>query len=228
MSFMLIMAPATQAKEIPDNVTAVTVQGTNAQELEPDIAYVNLGVITEAVSVHEAQAKNAAVANQVCKAIEAAGIRPEYIRTANYTVAPLYNYDEKRKSSTIRGYQVTNNVVVTLLPAAAGEIIDTALKAGANQVNSVRFGRKDEAEAKNTAIQLAVKDGLSKAASIAQALNKKVVRVKTVNESGVYLQNPERSNLMYAKSAGAADSITPVSPGLINLTANVQLLVELE
>lgn len=224
----VLALPAALAAEKNPNATEVQVSGNYQEEIAPDTAYINLGTVTEAETLGEAQAKNADISAKLRNKLEIAGIKSEYIKTANYDVTPLYkNDDNGRRLPSIKGYQVTNSIIVTTVPDKAGEVIDTALNAGANQVNNVRFGKNTDSEIKNAALAQAVRDALRKADAIAAALNKQVVRIKTVNENSVHLQSPEIGT-RYKLSAMDAGQSTPISAGLITLTANVQVVVELE
>ncbi|WP_371368049.1 26 kDa periplasmic immunogenic protein [Sporomusa rhizae] len=224
----VLALPAALAAEKNPNATEVQVSGNYQEEIAPDTAYINLGTVTEAETLGEAQAKNADISAKLRNKLEIAGIKSEYIKTANYDVTPLYkNDDNGRRLPSIKGYQVTNSIIVTTVPDKAGEVIDTALNAGANQVNNVRFGKNTDSEIKNAALAQAVRDALRKADAIAAALNKQVVRIKTVNENSVHLQSPEIGT-RYKLSALDAGQSTPISAGLITLTANVQVVVELE
>ncbi|MDF2569847.1 MAG: 26 kDa periplasmic immunogenic protein [Sporomusa sp.] len=229
---LLIMTaalPAALAADKNPNVTEVQVSGIHQEEITPDIAYINLGTVTEAENIATAQAKNAEVSEKVRRQVEGLGIKSEYIKTAHYTVTPLYNNDDSgRRTPSIKGYQITNSIIVTASAEKVGEVIDTALNAGANQINNIRFSKRDEADVKNAALAQAVRDAMTKAEAVAVALNKRVVRVKTVNENGINLQSPEVAGRLYAKSMADAMPSTPISAGLVMLTANVQVVVELE
>ncbi len=229
MALLIMTAalPAALAAEKNSNSTEVQISGSHQEEIAPDIAYINLGTLTEADTVTAAQTKNAEISAKLRRQLEDLGIKSEYIKTAQYTVTPLYkNDDNGRRLPSIIGYQVTNSITVTAAPSQAGEVIDTALKAGANQVNNIRFGKKDEADVKNAALAQAVRDAMSKAEAIATTLNKRIVRIKSVTEAGVNLQSPELAGRMYAK--GLMADATPVSAGLVTLSANAQVVVELE
>ncbi|MDF2875075.1 MAG: 26 kDa periplasmic immunogenic protein [Sporomusa sp.] len=227
---LLIMTaalPVSMAAEKNPNITEVQVSGSYQEEVAPDIAYINLGTLTEAETVAAAQTKNAEISAKLRRQLEDLGIKSEYIKTAHYSVTPLYkNDDGGRRTPSIIGYQITNSITVTASPEKTGEIIDTALNAGANQVNNIRFGKQDESDLKNAALAQAVRDAMSKAEAIATALNKRVVRVKGVSETGINLQSPEIAGRLYSKSMMA--DATPISAGLVMLTANAQVVVELE
>jgi len=204
----------------------ISVQGSSQLEVVPDVAYIQLAVVTEAATVSVAQQENASLANQVYDRLTAAGIGKDYIKTSQYNVIPLYSQDDGKsnKPPVVRGYQIINGFTVTVNSARAGEIIDTALQAGVNQVQTVRFGKLDESESRNVVLQMAVRDALAKAESIAAVLGKQISRVRTVTESGVYVQFSELAR--YSKSADGA--ATPISPGYVHLNANVQLVVEMQ
>lgn len=204
----------------------ISVQGTGQLEMAPDVAYIQLAVITEAATVSGAQKENASLANKVYDRLTAGGIEQDYIKTSQYSVIPLYTQNDGKSNTppSIRGYQIINGFTVTVNAARAGEIIDMALQAGVNQVENVRFGKLDESESKKAVLRMAVSDALAKAESIAAALGKQVSRVRTVTESGVYVQFPEM--IRYNKSADGG--ATPISPGYMHLNANVQLVVEMQ
>jgi uncharacterized protein YggE len=226
MLALFLAMPFTQAKEANEPAT-ITVQGSGKLDVAPDIAYIQLAVVSEGATVGAAQKENAAIANRVYSRLEAAGIAKDYIKTTQYSVVPLYQQENAEKNNgvpVIRGYQIINGFNIAVAPERAGEIIDLALQAGVNQVQTIRFGRIDEAGAKNVVLQMAVRDALGKAEAVAAALGKRIGRVQTVNESGVYVQMPEFDRL--SKAAYSVD--TPISSGYVQLNANVQLVVEIE
>ncbi|MCP6429410.1 SIMPL domain-containing protein, partial [Klebsiella pneumoniae] len=76
--------PAALASETNPNATEVQVSGSYQEEIAPDIAYINLGTVTESETVAAAQAKNAAVSTSIRQQLESMGIKDEYIKTAHY------------------------------------------------------------------------------------------------------------------------------------------------
>lgn len=220
---LFLVMPYAQAHEASEAAT-ISVQGTSQLKVDPDAVFIQLAVVTEAATVSAAQEGNAVIANQVYARLAAAGIEKDYIKTSQYSVTPLYKEDGKGNTvPVIRGYQITNGFTVTAAPDRAGEIIDLALQAGVNQVQAVRFGKLDESGAKNVVLQMAVKDALAKAQTIAATLGKQISRVRTVNESGIYVQNSEP---VYLKAGDFAS--TPISPGYVHINANIQLVVEIQ
>lgn len=223
---MLLLATCVQAQAAQE-VPTITVQGSNQLDVTPDVAYIQMAVVSSAVTVGEAQKQNAFNANQAYAALEAAGIGRDYVKTTQYSVVPLYEQADNGKNTdtpAIRGYQIINGFKVTVAPERVGEIIDLALSSGVNQMQEVHFGKLDETSVKNAALQMAVKDAMGKAEAMAAALGKRIIRIQSVSESGVYVQMPEM--VQYSKSMDYAR--TPVSPGYVHLNANVQMVVEME
>ena len=226
--FVALLVPSALAAEV-SAATEVQVSGVYQEELAPDVVYINLGTLTEADTVGAAQSKNAEISSHVQQQLERIGIKTEHIKTSQYTVTPLYKTEDSHRNYVIKGYQATNSITVTTTPDKAGEVIDTALTAGCNQVNQLQFGKKDDDAVKNAALAQAVRNGLNKANAIASALNKRVVRIKTITESGISVQNPDSSNQMYRmKALAEAAPPTPISAGLLKLNATVHLVVELD
>ena len=67
------------------------------------------------------------------------GIKDDAVETSYFNVYPVYRYDQDRGNQLV-GYRVSNNVSVSLADLSlVGEAIDTAIRAGATNVNSVSF-----------------------------------------------------------------------------------------
>jgi len=80
---------------------------------------------------------------------------------------------------------------------------------------------------KNEALTEAVQDALQKAEVIASALNKKVSRVKVVNDSGTSYYPVTVDSRLYKTVSAEAVSPTIVA-GKVSVGATVQVTVELE
>lgn len=146
------------------------------------------------------------------------------IQTAQLSVQPDYQYEE-RKAPRITGYTVTNVVrFETRELKRVSELIDRAMRAGANNVQSLQFRVTDERALRAEALRKALADASAQAEVIAKALKLRILRVLSVQAQALPppIIYPERA--MAPKSAEAP---TPVDPGSINLQASVTLTVEI-
>ena len=170
------------------------------------------------------QKENAAKATAVQTAVKSLGIADKAVRTQNYSFRPTYERNDRR-DNIINGYAVENYVVVTVDNLSlVGKVIDAALKAGANQVNSLNFAAKNTDELQRAALLAAVSDAKSKAAVIAQGLNAKISGVMRVSES-VSLPRSPGSNMVFSAKMTAMemDAATPVEVPELTVSANVHI-----
>lgn len=222
LALSLILAVPAFAKDAPERAV-VQVNGSSQKEVMPDIARIYVSINTVNSNLEQAKSENTQNLDKVLAALKDRGVADNQIKTDTYQIDPIYNYEEG-KLQTLKGYRITNRLVITDSVERVGLIINDVTRAGANEISSIRFEAKNEKDIKNDVLQEAVKDALKKAEVIAEALNKKVVNVKLVNESGVFY-NPV---MMEARSFKAADSSAPNLPsGKVTVGANVQVTVEL-
>ncbi|MDU4961081.1 MAG: SIMPL domain-containing protein [Sporomusaceae bacterium] len=204
--------------------TLIQVSGSSQQEVMPDIARLTLAVNTVNADLETAKAENTQAANQLLAKLQALGLTDEQIKTAAYQIEPVYSY-EKDRLPKLKGYRIVNSLEITTTIEKTGLLVSEATAAGANEISSIRFETANETEAKDAALKAAMEDALRKANVIAATLNKRVVNVAQVNESGVYY----RPLLGESRALKAADAAVPALPaGKVSIGANVQMTVELE
>ena len=91
---------------------------------------------------------------------------------------PDYRQRPNEITSQIVGYQAVNTVTVdTIALDRVGALIDAAIGAGANRIDSVSFTLRDQSGPRNEAIAKAAADALSQARALAAALGVKLKRV---------------------------------------------------
>lgn len=207
----------------------ITVNGQGKIQAKPDISYVNLGVVTEAPTAKAAAQANTEAMNKVVNAVKTFGITKDAIKTSNYRVEPVYKYDPRgAQPPTLTGYKVYNTVAVTTnLLDKLGQIIDAAVDNGANTVDSIRFGLKDEDATVQQAIQKAMDNARDKADTAAKAAG---VRIKGVHTVRVDTPPPPPRYMDYQKSAARAASEqapTPIESGEIEVIVTVNVEYEL-
>ncbi|HEX2691367.1 MAG TPA: SIMPL domain-containing protein [Kofleriaceae bacterium] len=186
----------------------------------PDRVTIDLGVVTRGAAAQQAATENARAAQNVLASLRKALGPRATVETISYVVQPDYQYPPQGGEPTITGYTATNLVRVTQDDLSnVGAVIDTAARAGANQVNQIRFLLKDDSAAKANALRGAAFDARAKANSLASALGLQVVRIHSVDESSP----TPRPLFDLAFRSGAS---TPILPGGIETTATVTLAVE--
>ena len=137
-----------------------SVQGT------PDRADFSFGVETQGQTSEEALAANGDAVQKVIDAVKGAGVADADIQTQQVSVSPRYG----ESGQNIVGYSATNSVNATIRDLAqAGAVVEAAVAAGANQVYGPTFSISDQTGLYGDALEQALEDARTKAATIAEA-----------------------------------------------------------
>ncbi|HEX8822213.1 MAG TPA: SIMPL domain-containing protein [Archangium sp.] len=225
-------APSPPPPEASPAQRTIRVEGKGEVKVAPDEAFIDLGMETLAPTAKAAAEDNARKMDKVITALVRAGIPREEIKTRNYTVFPEYvpqtRPDQEPK---LKGYRVGNTVEVHVRELArVGALLDTALGAGANRVESVRFGLSKPETVQGEALRNAVERARQAAQVLAAALGVKLGRVldaSTVLEPRHPIPMPMEARFE-ARAAGAADVTTPIQPEDQTVSATVTLLYAIE
>ncbi|MEW6522423.1 MAG: SIMPL domain-containing protein [Bacillota bacterium] len=199
--------------------TILTVSGQGIVTLVPDTAYLTFATLTRAITANEAQSENAQLMSSVIQALQRAGVSVAQMRTSGFSLSPVWEYpDDGRGSPQLVGYQVRNtlNVRTTNLQLV-GMYIDTAVRAGANAVDGIRFGMSDTSKASLEALEKAYAHAKEKADRLARAAGLTVVGIQSIDEGGSYYPS---AGMEFARMM-AADATTPILPGESELSAQV-------
>ncbi|MDQ2801053.1 MAG: SIMPL domain-containing protein [Armatimonadota bacterium] len=210
--------PATFA--FPEGLTA---HGHYETKAKPDIAYLTVGVTTQASAEADATQANATRTAAVMSALKKAGIADKDIQTQYYSVEPQYDY---KPSPPVRtGYQVENSVQVTIRDLTrAGIVVDQATQAGANQVSGLTFDLADRTKAEAGTLAMAVAVAHLKAAVMAQAAGVELGRLVNLSEGAPSVVQPVFLGGPRMMAATAAEPTTPISPREITITADATIV----
>jgi hypothetical protein len=221
---MLVEAASAQTtSEVPPQSIRVTGEATVTAH--PDQVEIDIGVTTRAGSAQRVAADNAQKTARVVAELNELVGASGTTRTIGYSVHPEYRHPEEGREPEISGYVATHVVRVTMSELdRVGDLIDRALRAGANRVRRVQFTLKDEHAVHAQALRQAAARARSDAEALASALGVKIVRVLSAVEESA----PVRPVVDAFRTAGlAAESTpTPVQLGTIDVDARVLLTVE--
>jgi len=203
----------------------LSASGNGEIKVIPDIAVINVGVMTENINVQVAQTENAQIMDRLITVLTGAGIAREDIQTSGYTIYPVYD-DTSPLRSKIKYYQVTNTVQITIRDLnRAGEFVDLAVANGANQVNSISFMLSEEKEQALRAEVLtqAVKNAKADADTVALATGTTITGVQSITVGAVYAPVVYDNRYMSSGEMKTAAAPTPIEPGQISITAQVSI-----
>jgi len=226
-SLLIIMMLFAMPCLAADNVRVIEVSGTGEARATPDIAHLALEVETHAPTAEECSSKNAALAQKVVQQLKDKLAGKGTVLTGDYSLNPEYNEPGPHQRPTITGYTAQNTITVeTTELSLLGSLIDGAISSGANRINYLNFGLRDDTKARQDAIANASKDAQAQAQALATSLNvklKRVVKATTI---------PEREPIMPMARVGmmsaGVNAPTPIEASQIVVSATVSLTFEIE
>jgi uncharacterized protein YggE len=206
----------------------ITVSGSGRAFLTPDIAYINIGVHTEAKDAAQAVDDNNTQTAEVIAALKEAGIADKDIQTTNFSIYPQQQYDQGQPTGEIT-YVVDNSVYVTVRNLdGIGDLLDAAVAAGANSINGISFDVQDRTAALSDAREAAVSDAAAQAQELAQAAGVDLGAIQSISVMGS--SNPPVP-VFQARGAGAvAESAAsvPVATGQMVVTVEVNVVYAIQ
>ncbi len=229
MAFALsACGPTTVVAQAQPPQRTLVVNGTGMATMTPDIAYINIGVHTEEATAADAVSKNNAQTQQVIDALTAAGLAAKDVQTTNFSIYPNTQYDPQTSQKIGTTYVVDNTVYVTVRSLdKLGSLLDAAVKAGANSVNSIQFDVADKSQALKQARDQAVKDAKTQAQELSTAAGLKLGDVQSVS---FYDNIPAPMANSFGKGGGgdAMAASVPISSGQLTLTVTVNMTYEIK
>ena len=145
----------------------MTITGHGFVTAVPDTAVIHLGVQSTGFDLSSIQSENARISSDIIDTLHNLGVSD--IKTFQYTIEKLYDYQEGKQIE--KGYSVRNILEIkTGDMGQIGNIIDAAVRAGANVVDLISFVLSDSDPYYQQALNLAVDNAIEKARSIAANL----------------------------------------------------------
>jgi len=231
----LAVAPSADAQETtpyPSREKTISVTGMASVSVKPDQLNISFGVQTQEKTAREALDSNSADMDKIISAIKSVGISESEIGTSSFNISPIYNsYEDKTSGRWVQeltGYQVSNIVTVSTAKLdSAAAIIDSAVNAGANRVDSVYFALSPakQQSLKDDLLGKAITNAKSKAEMALAPLDHKIIGVKMVSLNEFSMPYPTHAPV-YAMSESAR-APTPVfsSDQDVTTSANVVFII---
>jgi uncharacterized protein YggE len=189
---------------------------------QPDEARVQFSVVTMASTAQGASTQNANQVTAVLAALRSVLGPNADLKTLSYSLNPNYSTPRDGTQPIIIGYTASNTVEVRMGDLSLiGRVIDTGIQAGANRVQGLTFGLKDDQPLRLQALKLATTQAKAHADAMASGLGLKTGAAIAIQEGSAVNIQPLRLG------AAAADATTPVETGSVNVRATVTLQIEL-
>jgi uncharacterized protein YggE len=220
---ILVLALVLSACGTAPQPRTLSVSGNGTIYLTPDIAYIYIGVHNEDPAIATAVNNNNTQTQALVDALKNAGIATTDIQTSNFSVYTSGQYDKVTGVSIGTTYAVDNQVYVTVRDLSKlGDLLNTAVSAGANNINSITFDVADKTAAMAQARTKAMTNASSLATELAQTAGVSLGQIQTVTYSD-NSPSPYSAYGMGGGGAAAPNVSVPIQPGLTQITVTVSV-----
>jgi uncharacterized protein YggE len=227
LAIALFAAPLAHAQR-PEtgNSSVIIVTGESEVLAVPDEATVRMGVVRQAPTAQAAQDQANTAAAEIIAAVTRLGIPANDIQSSRITLTPIYadRNSESGRPPRIAAYQASNIISVRLSDLGKiGPTIDVGLKASANEIQGVQFRLRNDLPVRQQALKQAVNEAQKKAQAIAEAASVTLGMPMEITENTVSMMPRDMYTLSVRAAEMAAPPSTPVSPGQLEIRANVTI-----
>lgn len=212
----------------------ISVSGEGKVTAVPDLATVNIGVLSQGTTAVDVKNQNNQKVNKVIDYIKAQGIDPKDINTSQFSFYPQQNYNSGQP--VITGYQGNQTITVKVRGVDKSQdqlnkILDGAVNNGANQIDAVSLTIEKPTDLQNQARKLAIDDAKNKAQELAKEAGLNLGKVVSLSEnSGGYPGPlPYALNSAMGMGGGGDKSIAPnIQTGSQEISETMTVVFELK
>lgn len=227
--FALLFVSVSNAQSVKYEQQTINVNGSGEVFISPDIANISFSVETSSKTASEAVKENAAKTNKVLESLKSLIGEDDTLSTTGYNLSPVYEYNNEIKKSEFTGYKATNTVLVkTYNLKNIGTLIDSAAKAGSNNIQGLTFDSTKRSDYSREALIKAVQDAKTTADTVANAAGVKITTIYQISPSYNY-PTPVYRDFAESRMASAPPAPpTPIEAGEISIKATVNMVFGIE
>ena len=206
----------------------VSFSGEGRVVSKPDIAKVNLSIVTNALTSKIAQDENSNKSKAVTDYLKKQNIDDKDIKTTGYNIYPQYKYPQYGGQPTITGYQVNQTMEVKVRDLdKVSNILDGVVSAGANVVNQLSFEIDNPEALKAEARTKAIADAKKKANELKSQVGISLGKIVNFSENTGGYPIPVYFDAQI-KGMGGGDGGPSVPTGENEITVNVIITYQIK
>jgi uncharacterized protein YggE len=223
----------------PANTISVSADGKVTAV--PNLATVDLGVMTQAATATDAKNQNDTKVNQVIAFVKQQGIAAADIQTQQLNLYPQQSYGGVLVPGgvptipKVTGYQAQQTVEIKVHgvdkdQSVLEKVLDGAVNNGANEVDGVNFSFNNPDSLQQQAEDQAIANAKVKAQALAQAAGITLGKVVSVSETNSVIPGPMPYAISNAVGmGGGTSSVAPnVQPGSQDVTESMTVTFEVK
>jgi uncharacterized protein YggE len=205
----------------------ISVTGNGMVSTEPDLATVQMSIVSRARELDAAQAGAAKVTASILSLTDKLDIDRNKVDTTGATVRPDYRWNREKEEQELKGYIAERQMGVKVDDLEKlGRLVEGAVAAGVNQVSAPQLDSSKRDSMHREALALAAKDARANAKVLAETLGAKLGDPISVSDRSAPPQPPVPRARM-ATMAMESDAPATYNAGDLTFTASVTVVFEL-
>lgn len=203
----------------------ISISGQGKVTGVPDIASIEVGLMTERPDVVSAQKENTEKMNRLIQNLKALGVEDKDIQTSYYNIYPQYDWPDGKQ--VLRGYRVNQGVSIKIRNLSKiGDILAAAGEGGANQVSGLSFNIDEPEKLRQEARLKALEAAKEKAEALAEAAEVKLGKIVSFSEYSETSPVPYKS--YESLVLGGGGSVPEIEKGTLDIVVNVTVSYEIK
>lgn len=217
-------AAALQPQATAPAPRTLSVSAEGKVSAKPDVAIVQTGVRITGKTAEEASAAANARMKTLLDELRRLGVAEKDVQTSQFTLTAERPWENGRQLP-VTGYTAASTVTVKVraldrLPALLGRLPAV----GANEVDSVQFGKDELGAVRDEALAQAVGAARARAAAVARAAGVTLGEVLSIDVQQGGRPMPLGANVMMAKAAMGDGGEAAVATGELEISAGVTMV----
>jgi len=227
-SVLLLAAIPTAAQQptqpqlkVDSSNRTLTVSATDSVTVEPDLAILHIGFVTQPQDAKSAYADGTRASNAIIAALKQAGVEETAIRSES-------QYLDRDWTTKLRKYTLHQQWTVKVPPERAAEVLDIAVNAGATSSGQIDWTVKDEKALEAEALDKAATRAKANAEVLAKGMGVRLGSLIYVSNQLTAPQYPRPMPMMAMKSAEPAPQPLSIEPHQVSREASVYAVFAIE
>jgi len=225
---VFLLASTNKVINTAATTNTVSFNGEGKVVAKPDIAKVNLSIVTDALTSKIAQDENSKKSKALTDYLKKQNIDDKDIKTTGYNIYPQYKYSQYGGQPTITGYQVNQSMEIKVRDLdKVSNILDGVVSAGANQVNGLSFEIDNPDALKAEARAKAIADAKQKANELQSQVGISLGKIVNFSENTGGYPGPVYFDAQ-AKGMGGGGGGPSVPTGENEITVSVSITYQIK
>ena len=213
--------PTQPQLKVDSSNRTLTVTATDSVIVEPDLAILHIGFVTQPQDAKSAYADGSRASNAIIAALKQAGVPETSIRSES-------QYLDRDWTTKLRKYTLHQQWTVKVSPERAAEVLDTAVNAGATTSGQIDWTVKDEKVLETDALDKAAARARANAEVLAKGMGVRLGSLMYVSNQMSAPPFPRPMPMMAMKSAEPATQPLSIEPHQVSREASVYAVFAIE